>query len=568
MEPDNLKGTLRLFRSVAAGRDWVRSLQVTRHSSLASASILIRSGDEDPPVFIIPGASGSILELGPLVSNLRVSAPVYAPLMKGLNAGETPCMRVEDIAEYCIATIIATNTNGPYFLIGYSLGGVIALEIAHRLTLAGQRVPLVVLLGSYPSEKVWPLSCHLDILRREITKSLSFVTRQSLPNGAYHIANRCWGLFNYLLRMVHGISYLAPVAPDQVSVAARRLYLATLEALKHYRPPTYDGRVVFIVTAEKNTLDPETPHSVWRKYLSNLEVRRVTGSHLTMIGDDAANTAREISDVLGSARLARKVIGRSVRAKIYAGGNSLNQPALMKAQSTEPWNNGHANGSPQGDRGGCAYSKVIDRICRLSWETIDHQDVMKIAKVYYYFSIQFRENLELACRLHPNDALLEKLYRGECNTDNLSPWPGVTRDGERLNHDEFMRRLLALEPLDHLDYLDEVGFRYLSELHKLDEHARVASIATYEDGGLSKVFSAMLRAPQWQGVGQQAFKFFLREHIRFDMDVGNGHGALARHLGADDSVLPLWLGFKEILLEAVPKLGFAQFRMSATAGEE
>jgi hypothetical protein len=216
---------------------------------------------------------------------------------------------------------------------------------------------------------------------------------------------------------------------------------------------------------------------------------------------------------------------------------------------------GLANGNVMQVCDSYAFRKIIDDICRMPWESIDANEVMKIAKVYYYFSVQFRENLEIACLLYPKDLMLKKLLAGECDTDNLSPWPQVAQPGERLNHDEFMKRLLTLQPIDRSDYLDEIGHEYLSQIRELDGIARASSIATYEDGGLSRVFSAMLRAPRWQGVGQRAFKFFLEEHIKFDIDVDSGHGALARHLQADDKVLPLWIGFKEILLSAVPKLG-------------
>jgi hypothetical protein len=51
-----------------------------------------------------------------------------------------------------------------------------------------------------------------------------------------------------------------------------------------------------------------------------------------------------------------------------------------------------------------------------------------------------RENLEIARRLYPNDTKLQQLEREECNTDNLSHWPGVASAAEKMNHDEFMRR--------------------------------------------------------------------------------------------------------------------------------
>jgi thioesterase domain-containing protein len=550
MSASNHDGVLRLFRSVGAGRQWLRSVHLALHSPSYPGGILMRPGDEEPPVFIIPGASGSVLEIGPLVSRLTIATPVYATTMKGLKASEVPFARIEDIAAYCIDNITAISPHGPYLLVGYSLGGVIALEIAHRLELAGNLVPLVVLLESYPSEKIWPLACHVDILKREIYKSLGLIKGLSLRESVRHIAGQACGLANYLLRMTYGLSYLAPAAPDQVSVAARSVYLATLNALKRYRPPAYAGKVVFIETLEKNALDPGIPQKVWQKYLSNFEVRRVPGSHLTIIEADAATTAMELSSLIASVRSGSSGANDSVpeRPDLAVGKPTNLVAALYQQKDCETY-------PDVANSNGYQYLEVIDEICKLPWKDIDHDDVMKIAKVYYYFSIQFRENLRIACLMHPKDQMLQKLDQGECNTDNLSPWPGVAKEGEKLNHDEFMNRLLSLEQLDHLKYLDDIGSKYLQNIRELDDTTRAASIATYEDGGLSRVFSAILRAPQWQGAGQRAFKFFLEEHIRFDMDVDNGHGALARHLRAGDDVVPLWVGFKEILLAAVPKLG-------------
>jgi hypothetical protein len=200
------------------------------------------------------------------------------------------------------------------------------------------------------------------------------------------------------------------------------------------------------------------------------------------------------------------------------------------------------------------FDSVIDGICRMAWEALDSDEVMCVAKAYYYFSIQFRENLEIACALHPRDPKLAELREGECDTDNLSPWPGVAEPGERMNHDEFMRRLLEFHPVGRDDKLTEAGLAYLDKTRQIDDVARASSIASYEDGGLSRVFGAMLRAPHWQGQGQEAFRFFLEEHIRFDSDDGAGHGTLSRLLPVDDRILPLWTAFRDLLATAVPKL--------------
>ena len=150
---------------------------------------------------------------------------------------------------------------------------------------------------------------------------------------------------------------------------------------------------------------------------------------------------------------------------------------------------------------------VIDEMCALSWSDLSKNALTDVAWVYYYFSIQFRENLEIACHLYPNDLNLRQLMEGECYTDNLSPWPSVASVGEKINHDEFVRRLLKLSPIDparqrRLETIDRV---YLDNVYKLDANVRAASIGSYEDGGLERVFRAILKAPDWSSPLLEAF---------------------------------------------------------------
>jgi hypothetical protein len=195
----------------------------------------------------------------------------------------------------------------------------------------------------------------------------------------------------------------------------------------------------------------------------------------------------------------------------------------------------------QKTRSGSAFQGVIDDICALNWDNLVEDDLVSVAWVYYYFSIQFRESLEIARKLYPDDEQLLELDRGERDTDNLSPWPGVAATGERMNHDEFMRRTLELGkiPASRKRNLAAIGQAYLCKTRAMDRNSRAVALASYEDGGLERVFRAILTAPKWSGPLLQAFKHFLSEHIRFDSDPKQGHGALCRHLAPDDRILPL-----------------------------
>ena len=128
--------------------------------------------------------------------------------------------------------------------------------------------------------------------------------------------------------------------------------------------------------------------------------------------------------------------------------------------------------------------------------------------------------------------------------------------GERMNHDEFMRRALALATIvgSRRRRLEFIGRSYLARIRAVDNVSRALSIASYENGGLERVFRAILKAQHWDGPLLQAFRDFLTEHIRFDSDPEQGHGALCRHLEPNELVLPLWTEFRQLLLDAAPEL--------------
>jgi hypothetical protein len=202
------------------------------------------------------------------------------------------------------------------------------------------------------------------------------------------------------------------------------------------------------------------------------------------------------------------------------------------------------------------YAQLINEICDLNWSALSRDELIDVAWAYYFFSVQFCENVGIARRLYPDDKRLEELDRGERDTDNLSPCPGVVDFGERVDHDEFMRRALKLEAVDELRHrrLQTIGAAYLEKVRAADDATRALSLPTYEDGGLERVFRSILQARRWDGPLLQAFKHFLVGHIALDSNPMKGHGSLCRHMPPNQQVFDLWLAFKQSLVAAAPIL--------------
>jgi hypothetical protein len=210
---------------------------------------------------------------------------------------------------------------------------------------------------------------------------------------------------------------------------------------------------------------------------------------------------------------------------------------------------------PRSDEIEVACKKAIADICSLNWQGLTADELIDVAWVYFYFSVQFCENVGIARALYPHDKRLLELDRGERNTNNLSPCAGVVEEGEKVDHDDFMRRTLRLQPIDDTRRrkLQAVGSAYLDKVRAMDAPTRATSLLSYEGGGLPRVFTAMLTAPHWDGPLLYAFKHFLVNHIVLD-GAEHGHGALCSHLQLNGDVLELWLAFKESLTAAVPSL--------------
>ena len=199
------------------------------------------------------------------------------------------------------------------------------------------------------------------------------------------------------------------------------------------------------------------------------------------------------------------------------------------------------------------YHAVIDEMTALNWSTLSRHDLMAVCAAYYFFSVQFVEAVDIAVGLYPADPKLAELRKGECDTDNLSPYPGVAEPGEKMNHDEFIRRAVAMSSLEPSERarLEAIGRAYLDAVHREEPLVRAMSLSSYEDEGLPPLFSAMLTAPDWDEPSLRAFHHFLVQHVELDSNV---HGALCRHLAADDRILPLWEAFRNLLVEAAPTL--------------
>ena len=100
------------------------------------------------------------------LSRLLPSAhPFYAFFHQGEDGGELQYRTFPDIAEHYARELQQARPAGPVVICGYSYGGIIAMELAKRLTEQGREVPLLVILDSRSPGYIPPVTLKSVLLR-------------------------------------------------------------------------------------------------------------------------------------------------------------------------------------------------------------------------------------------------------------------------------------------------------------------------------------------------------------------------------------------------------------------
>lgn len=209
-----------------------------------------------PPLFCIHPVGGNILCYRELAKALGPAQPVYGIQAFGLENGQTPLTSIEAMAAHYCEAIRQVQPHGPYYLAGWSLGGVIAFEMAQQWTAQGETVALVALIDSY---------AYTDE-----------AARQSLQQEVQD-ETTLWAYFQEdLQRLTAGQSHTS--AADEASLQTWwQLFRANTLALAHYVPAAYRQPLLLFLA------DAADEHG-WRTVANGgLSLCQIGGNHYTIL---------------------------------------------------------------------------------------------------------------------------------------------------------------------------------------------------------------------------------------------------------------------------------------------
>jgi len=278
----------------------VRRLAAILHRQRTAGSplVTIRAEGRRPPLFCVHPSGGNVLCFAPLAQALGEDQPLYGLEARGLRAGEKPRRRIGEMATAYLEAIRSFRSRGPYLLLGYSLGGLVAYEMAQQLLADAQEVPLVAIvdvparrLADSGAFRISTAQILLELLDHELALSRreleSLDPEQQLT--AVLEAARAAGALSPELGRRHAQRYLDLL--DAGSAAVRR-----------YSPQPYPGRVVlFTAAGEARRSADETLG--WGELVPALKLCRTPGRHLTMLRSPHVELlAARLRDLLDTSR--------------------------------------------------------------------------------------------------------------------------------------------------------------------------------------------------------------------------------------------------------------------------
>lgn len=267
--------------------------------------IRMKHGGAASPVFLVHGLGGSIGELYRFVSHLDVPNAIYGIEGKGVDGREEPLDRVADMAALYLAAIEEVEPRGPYLLIGYSFGGLIAFEMAQQIKAAGKEVALLTMIDANTDAAYMPLDQRLHLAWKRLRFHLREMGDLPFPGSVRYIMRKAG------VRL--GISP-DPQAVERKQASARPLSFEyawqsvankAYAAMATYRPNYYNGAIRFVTADTESDFFPRDPAAVWKRLAASIEVERAPGNHEGLIHSGAAALGTILTRHIREARESR-----------------------------------------------------------------------------------------------------------------------------------------------------------------------------------------------------------------------------------------------------------------------
>jgi thioesterase domain-containing protein len=216
--------------------------------ALGGLLLPIRPQGDKPPLFCVHPAVGLSWSYIPLSRYVPADQRLYGLQARGLDGTSEPARSVREMAAEYVEQIRTVQESGPYHLLGWSFGGIVAHEIAVQLQAAGEQVAALVIMDGYPPQETGQADPDTSGKDSELAEILDRARRNS---------------------------DFSVVFSDEELVILERIYRNNVRIVQTHEFGRFDGDLLLIAASEDNP-DIAAAAARWKPYVS----RKISESSL------------------------------------------------------------------------------------------------------------------------------------------------------------------------------------------------------------------------------------------------------------------------------------------------
>jgi amino acid adenylation domain-containing protein len=246
-----------------------------------SSLVAIQTEGSKPPFFMIHGVGGNVVGFREIAQRMKPEYPFYGLQSQGLDGKHACHPRIEDMAKHYLVEILSVRAKGPYHLGGFSLGGLVAYEIARILRARGEEVGAVVLFDTYADNPKSLGKSLVDLLRRP-----NWVRLQKLCAAT-----------------VERIQRKNRVRAQGLSETLKKVMRTNAHAAERYNLLPYDGKVTLLRADDRWNVS-EDCYVRWRQLAGTLETIKIPATHMDFLREPQVSQLAEcLKDCIDRAAL-------------------------------------------------------------------------------------------------------------------------------------------------------------------------------------------------------------------------------------------------------------------------
>jgi thioesterase domain-containing protein/NAD(P)-dependent dehydrogenase (short-subunit alcohol dehydrogenase family) len=231
-----------------------------------------------PPVYVISGLSGNVIKFHSLAFHLGEDQPMYGLLPRGLDGKDSYHARIEDMAADYVEAIRTMQPEGPYHLVGYSFGGIVAFEVAQQITAQRGQVGVLGLFDATEWHYMNKVQGSLGLSKR-------------LKQWGEHL--------EAILLSEDRVGYTKVLVGEKSSKIKSRLFptkgrplsrkIGSIEennsyAAESYHPKVYPGKLTLFRCTKREVHQGDDPFMGWGEFAGGgTEVYPVPSTHFTIL---------------------------------------------------------------------------------------------------------------------------------------------------------------------------------------------------------------------------------------------------------------------------------------------